>query len=89
MHHSPAERAALLHKRAQLATRTGASAVIARSHIEQALRHAEGGRLDLATLNDLSNCLATIDRTIRHAELCRLRLLRKADRTANLLPNEE
>jgi hypothetical protein len=69
-----------LHRRAVLATQCAASAVCAKAHIEKALLNAEHGRLDLAVLNDLRQCIATIDRTVRHAELCRQRLLRKADR---------
>lgn len=69
-----------LHRRARLATLAAASAVTAKAHIEQALLNADHGRLDLAVLNDLRECIRTIERTVRHAELCRQRLLRKADR---------
>lgn len=69
-----------LHRRARFATRAAACAVAAKAHIEQALLHAEHGRLDLAALNDLRDCIRTIDRAVRHAEQCRLRVLRKADR---------
>ncbi|MBN8921624.1 MAG: hypothetical protein BGP10_15840 [Rhodanobacter sp. 68-29] len=78
-----------LHRRAQLATLAAASAVNAKSHIEKAVLNAEHGRLDLAVLNDLRECIRTIDRAVRHAELCRQRLLRKADRATHNLPNED
>jgi len=78
-----------VHRRAARATQCAASAVCAKAHIEKALLNAEHGRLDLAVLNDLRQCIATIDRTVRHAELCRQRLLRKADRATHRLPNED
>lgn len=77
---APANTPELLRKRAKFATLAAASAVNARCHIEQALRNAEAGRLDLAVLSDLRECIRTIDRTVKHAEQCRLRMLRKADR---------
>lgn len=78
-----------LLRRAQLAVNAAASAVCAKAHIEKALLNAEHGRLDLGVLNDLRDCIRTIDRTVRHAELCRQRLLRKADRATQHLPTEE
>lgn len=72
-----------VRRRAQLATLAAASATNARSHIEQALLNAEHGRLNLAVLNDLRACINSLVRTTVHAEQCRRRLLRKADRLAD------
>lgn len=69
-----------LRRRAQLAVLAAASAVTASAHIAQALHNAEHGRLDNAVLSDLNACIKAIERTVRHAELCRQRLLRKAER---------
>lgn len=77
---TPRNTPAALRRRAQLATLAAASAVNARSHIEQTLINAEHGRLDLAVLNDLRECIDTIARAVNHAEQCRRRMLRKADR---------
>lgn len=72
-----------LQRRATLAVRAVDCSLAAKAHIEDALLTADEGRLDLATRNDLRECIRTIDRTLRHAELCRQRLLRKAERTTH------
>lgn len=69
-----------LRRRAQLVMHAAASAVVAKQHLEQAAHHAKHGRLDVPMLKDLRAGLDAIDRSLRHAEQCRLRLLRKADR---------
>jgi len=69
-----------LRRRAHLAAQCAASAVAARAYIENAVLNAKYGRLDLAVLSDLRECIRVIERTVKHAEQCRLRMLRKADR---------
>lgn len=69
-----------LRNRAHLVMHAAASAVVAKRHLEQAMHHAKHGRLDVSVLKDLRAGIDAVDRSLRHAEQCRLRLLRKADR---------
>ncbi|WEN13673.1 hypothetical protein PY254_10485 [Rhodanobacter sp. AS-Z3] len=69
-----------LHHRAQLAVLVASSATIAQSHLNKALQLATEGRHDIAVIDDLNKSIAATERAIKHAEQCRQRLLRKADR---------
>lgn len=71
---------AALTLRAARATQVAARVIIARVHLDNALAGAVSSHLDIAVVDDLNKALAVVDRTIKHAEQCRLRLLRKADR---------
>lgn len=72
-----------LSRRAQLAVLSASSATFARSHVERAISYASEGHLDIAIRDDLDKCAAALDRALTHAEQCRRRLLRKADRKDN------
>lgn len=69
-----------LQSRAKLATIAAGYASTAKAHLQTALGYASEGRLDIAISDDLNTCIAAADRAIKHAEQCRRRLLRKADR---------
>ena len=69
-----------LHKHAQMAVLTAVSALTAKGHVEQALRHARYGRIDKTVILDLEQSHTALERCIKHAEQTRRRLLRKVDR---------
>jgi hypothetical protein len=71
-----------LIQRAETATKAAGHATIAKRYVECALLEANADHLAIAIRDDLNKAIAAIDRAIKHAEQCRRRLLRKADRKA-------
>ncbi|HET6807228.1 MAG TPA: hypothetical protein VFH59_17465 [Frateuria sp.] len=69
-----------LHRDAALAATAAGNATTAIAHVRQALSHADHIRGALAGRADLHDAFKALERSIKHFEQARQRLLRKADR---------